>query len=62
MRAIHLVRPSPGSSQLEPLCGVWGPTDTHWTEDTAGVTCGACLEALRHAVAGGPRHLAAATG
>jgi hypothetical protein len=46
MRAIHLVRPS-GSAFLEPLCGGWGSMDTHWTEDEAGVTCGACLDALR---------------
>jgi len=53
MRAIHLVRPS-GGPILEPLCGGWGSMDTHWTEDPAGVTCGACLAALRHPAPPGP--------
>lgn len=46
MRTIHYARPTAGP-HLEPLCGEWGSTDTHWTEDMDGVTCVACLEALR---------------
>ncbi len=45
MRPIHFVKPSAGSV-LEPLCGDWGSLASHWTEDAAGVTCGACLDAL----------------
>lgn len=46
MRAIHLLAPFDGR-WLQPLCGAWGDMDTHWTEDAAGVTCPACLAALR---------------
>jgi hypothetical protein len=46
MRAIHFLAPFDGR-WLQPLCGAWGATDTHWTEDEAGVSCPGCLAALR---------------
>jgi len=47
MRPIHFAKPPSGRPYLEPLCGAWGSMDTHWTEDSAGVTCDACLDLLR---------------
>jgi len=60
MRAIHFAKPHSGSPYLEPLCGTWGSMDTHWTEDFAGVTCGACLDRLGDA--GRPREAAGPAG
>ena len=37
MRVIHFERTS-GTGHAVPWCGVWGSTDTDWTEDAAGVT------------------------
>jgi hypothetical protein len=51
MRATHFVKPS-GSPYVEPLCGVWGLMDTHWTEAAAGVTCDGCLQILRDVASG----------
>lgn len=46
MRPIHFVR-GLTSGFLRPLCGDWGSMASHWTEEAAGVTCDACLAALR---------------
>ena len=46
MRPVHLVKPS-GGPFVEPICGAWGSMADHWTDDAAGVTCGACLDLLR---------------
>jgi hypothetical protein len=45
MRVIHFERTS-GTGHAVPWCGVWGSTDTDWTEDAAGVTCVACRGAV----------------
>jgi hypothetical protein len=51
MRPVHFLKPSAGH-YVEPLCGVWGLMDTHWTEVADAVTCGACQEALRNPPSG----------
>ncbi len=45
MRVIHFQRTS-DTAHAVPWCGVWGSTDTDWTEDAAGVTCVACRGAM----------------
>jgi hypothetical protein len=45
MRVIHFERTS-GTGHAVPWCGVWGSTDTDWTEDADGVTCVACRGAM----------------
>lgn len=45
MRVIHFERAS-GTGHAVPRCGVWGPTDTDWTAEWAGVTCVPCREAM----------------
>lgn len=46
MRVIHFERMS-ATGNVVPWCGLWGSTDTAWTDVADGVTCGPCRGAMR---------------
>jgi hypothetical protein len=54
MRVIHFAGTA-GTGHVEPRCGVWGSTDTDWTEVAAGVTCVACRGDMRDGARDGLR-------
>lgn len=49
MRVVHY-SPRTDTLHVQVRCGSWGPRDTDWTEDAAGVTCAGCRSAMGQGV------------